>query len=215
MARAYDSASRSAPGVEALEARELTNAASVLARAFRDNPGITAMLGTKNPERRLSLLERLTPVLTRAYRDHAEAWIVRAPDGTIAGVALTAAPDGYPPRPAMELQIAWDVMRALPLVTTARLGVSDAILRHYHMQGRHHYLFMLGVSPERQGQGYGGALLRALSTRANDGRLPCYLETDKLSSVRLYERHGYVVTRQRTFPGLPDLTLWCMRREPR
>jgi len=173
------------------------------------------MLGTKNAERRLSLLERLTPVLTRAYLEHAEAWVVRAPDGAIAGVALAAAPGGYPPRPAMELQIGWGVMRALPLVTVARLGVGDAILRHYHMEGRHHYLFMLGVSPEQQGQGYGSALLRALSARADDGRLPCYLETDKLSSVRLYERHGYVVTRQRTFPGFPDLTLWCMRREPR
>lgn len=201
--------------VEALERPELISAASVLARAFRDNPGFTAMLGTNSQGRRLSLLERLTPVLTQAYLDHAEAWVVRDQDGAIAGVALTAAPDVYPPRLAMELQISWGVMRALPLVTVARLGVGDAVLRHYHMEGRHHYLFMLGVDPVRQGRGYGGALLRALSTRADDGHLPCYLETDKLSSVRLYERHGFVVTRQRTFPGFADLTLWCMRRDPR
>jgi ribosomal protein S18 acetylase RimI-like enzyme len=211
----YSHAPRRPPTVEALPPGELPAAASVLARAFRDNPGFVAMLGTRRAERRLSLLERLTPVLTRGYCDYGRAWVARDADGAIAGVALTAPPGVYPPRLAMELQINAGVVRAMPWITAARLGVADRILQHHHMKGRHHYLFMLGVDPTRQGQGFGGALLRELGTHADEDQLPCYLETDKLSSVQLYERHGYAVTHRRGFALFPDLTLWCMQRAAR
>lgn len=193
---------------------ELPAAAAVLARAFCDNPGIVAMLGTRSPARRLALLQRLTPVLARVYREHGAAWVARARDGGIAGVALVAPPGVYPPRMPMAWQLTWGVVRNLPLPTAARLGVTDQILRHHHVRTRHHYLFMLGVDPARQGQGHGGALLRALNERAATTGLPCYLETDKLTSVRLYERHGYVVTRERKFSRQSDLTVWFMERPP-
>jgi GNAT superfamily N-acetyltransferase len=203
------------PAVETLQPAELPAAAGVLARAFRDNPGFVAMLGTHRAERRLSLLERLTPVFARVYQHHGRAWVVRDADGAIAGVALTAPPGVYPPRVAMELELTAGVMRAMPWLTAARLGVADRILRHHHMKGRHHYLFMLGVEPTRQGQGFGGRLLREVGAHADENHLPCYLETDLLSSVRLYERHGYAVAHQRAFKRFPGLTLWCMERPAR
>jgi hypothetical protein len=41
--------------------------------------------------------------------------------------------------------------------------------------------------------------------------VPCYLEADKHSSVKLYERHGYRVESEEVLPKV-DLRLWYMKK---
>jgi ribosomal protein S18 acetylase RimI-like enzyme len=67
------------------------------------------------------------------------------------------------------------------------------------------------VEPARQGQGLGSTLLESLSTKAQADEVPCYLETDKPSSVKLYERHGYRVESEVVLPKI-ELRLWLMKR---
>ncbi|MGD6743370.1 GNAT family N-acetyltransferase [Streptomyces sp. BH106] len=83
-----------------------------------------------------------------------------------------------------------------------------------HPVGRAHaYLWMIGVTPERQGQGLGTALMAPVLERCDREGLPAYLEASNPRSRELYERLGF------TFTGtpieLPDgPTIWPMWREP-
>ncbi|WP_306323438.1 MULTISPECIES: GNAT family N-acetyltransferase [unclassified Streptomyces] len=83
-----------------------------------------------------------------------------------------------------------------------------------HPVGRAHvYLWMIGVTPARQGQGLGTALMAPVFERCDREGLPAYLEASSPRSRRLYERLGFVVTGTPIeLPGGP--TMWPMWREP-
>lgn len=87
-------------------------------------------------------------------------------------------------------------------------------LHHDHAGDPHWYLSAIGVEPERQGQGIGGALMQPILERADADRLACYLETHVESNVRLYEKHGFGIARKAEVPGHP-IPVWAMLRRPR
>lgn len=67
----------------------------------------------------------------------------------------------------------------------------------------------LGVHPESQGQGLATALLLfGFSTVAAHGAQRIALETSDPRNVRLYERHGFMVTSSTERPGAPPI--WHM-----
>lgn len=77
----------------------------------------------------------------------------------------------------------------------------------------HSYLLMIGVSPQRQGEGVGAELIRAELDRCDRDGVPAYLEASSARSRTLYERLGF------RFLGsaveLPDgPSMWPMWREP-
>ena len=74
----------------------------------------------------------------------------------------------------------------------------------------------IGVHPDYQGQGIGGALLRALLRRADEIGAPVLLEvrTDNTNAIALYERYGFAnlgVRRGYYEPSGADA--YTMRRE--
>jgi GNAT superfamily N-acetyltransferase len=83
-----------------------------------------------------------------------------------------------------------------------------------HPAGRaHEYLWMIGVAPERQGEGLGTALVRSVLDRCDREGLPAYLEASNADSRRLYERLGFALTgRPLDLPDGPRM--WPMWREP-
>ena len=81
------------------------------------------------------------------------------------------------------------------------------------MPGPHWYLFLLGVSPERQGQGVGSSLIEPVLRRASLDGLPCYLETQTSQNVSFYQKHGFTVVDQGEPRGL-GMPLWFMTRMP-
>jgi ribosomal protein S18 acetylase RimI-like enzyme len=98
-----------------------------------------------------------------------------------------------------------------------RLLAYDAIaaeLHHAHAPMPHWYLSAIGVEPDHQGKGIGGALMRPILERADAAGLPCYLETHRDSNVRMYEKHGFEVCRKVGVPGHP-VPVWAMLRGPR
>jgi ribosomal protein S18 acetylase RimI-like enzyme len=97
------------------------------------------------------------------------------------------------------------------LTRAFRFARIDQEMRKRHPHYRHFYLWFLGVEPERQGQGLGSMLLSSLAEKARRDGSPCYLETDKQSSVRLYEKHGYRVENEEILKGL-ELKLWFMKK---
>ena len=83
------------------------------------------------------------------------------------------------------------------------------------MPDPHWYLWALGVAPEMQGQGIGGALLTPTLERADAEGMACYLETQTEENVGFYERRGFDVLAADELPGQPvSVPMWYMAREP-
>ena len=76
----------------------------------------------------------------------------------------------------------------------------------------HWYLDLLGVAPDVQGQGHGGALLAELLERVDADDAPSYLETDRRASRAFYERAGYGVVGEERVLGV---RVWRMQRPAR
>jgi GNAT superfamily N-acetyltransferase len=92
--------------------------------------------------------------------------------------------------------------------------VRSALNAHHRELPPHWYLLYLGTRPARQGQGLGGALLRAVLDRCDAERLPAYLEATCERNIRLYRHHGFVEHGRLDMPpGCPPMTpMW---RDPR
>lgn len=75
----------------------------------------------------------------------------------------------------------------------------------------HVHLGPLAVDAHLQGQGIGSLIMREHCRRLDDDRDVGYLETDKRSNVRFYERFGFEVISEESVLGLPN---WFMRRAP-
>ena len=103
----------------------------------------------------------------------------------------------------------WD--RSIAVINAA-FEPADAAL-HRAVPEPHWYLDVIAVDPARQGRGIGGALLRAVSARADADRAPVVLLTFQPASLPLYERNGYVIVCDGIVPG-SELPWWGMRRDP-
>ena len=68
------------------------------------------------------------------------------------------------------------------------------MLEKHHPKAPHYYLFAVGVTPEAQGKGLGGAILREGLKRADEAGAMAYLENSNPKNTLLYERLGFRVT---------------------
>ena len=78
----------------------------------------------------------------------------------------------------------------------------------------HFYLEAVGVEPSHQGKGLGRALVQAGISRADETRVPCYLETYNPNNLGFYGSLGFsVVGSEKALPSAPHV--WGLLREPR
>ena len=83
-----------------------------------------------------------------------------------------------------------------------------------HPREPHYYLAFIGVEPEWQGRGLGGAVLAPVLERCDAEGMPAFLEASTPRNRALYERHRFTVTEEFTLGrGAPPQ--WRMWREPR
>ena len=68
------------------------------------------------------------------------------------------------------------------------------------------------VGPDYQGQGYASTLLKAMFTRIDNDRLPCFLETQNANNVPIYQHYGFKVVEESIVPNT-KVTNWAMLRE--
>jgi len=192
--------------VVAASATDVPVLAGVIAEAFFDLPP-SRWLVPDRAERR-----RIWPGYFRIYLEHAlAAGTVHTTPGRDAaalwipvGATPAEPPEGY--------------AAALARVTgpyADRFTAFDAALDARHPAAAHHYLAILAVRSDRQGQGTGTALLEAyhhlLDTRI---RQPAYLEASNERSRRVYLHRGYAdFGPPVVLPGGPSL--FPMVRNPR
>ena len=187
-------------------------AATVLLRAFADDPGLRFVL--PDPVAR----ERLGHALAHAVLRYAlRCGTPLATPGAVRGVALWFAPDA--PIPTHEDLIETGLAAIPDRIGPAAWGRFQRLLDHLdalhplHAPEPHWYLAMLGVDPAWQRRGIGESLLRPIFAAADRGGLCCYLEAPTAENARYYERRGFRVLAETDVPD-SGVHVWLMRRDP-
>jgi GNAT superfamily N-acetyltransferase len=194
--------------IRKIELDDVPPIARALARAFEDDPVMSWIF--RSESERLGRLERAFALFLQ------KIWLPRdecyATD-RLFGAALWLPPGKW--RVSMRTQL-----RLLPSMLSVagrnlpRLSMALQLIEKKHPEERpHYYLAVLGVEPELQGRGFGGALMQPVLSRCDRERIPAYLESSKRRNVVLYERHGFEVVEEVRLPrGGPPI--WRMWREP-
>jgi len=65
----------------------------------------------------------------------------------------------------------------------------------------HQYVILLGVDPNKQGQGFGSRLMQHIIKASEEKGQPCYLETHGNKNVEFYKRLGFKVVSEGNVPG--------------
>lgn len=87
--------------------------------------------------------------------------------------------------------------------------------RKIHMGNKPYiYVMIVGVSPQFQGKGVGGKLLRAVIAESEKTGLPIYLETGTPNNVAMYEHLGFIVLDKIAVPKL-NVPQWELVRYPK
>src|SRR5579884_1581184 len=173
-----------------LTVQQLAQATAMIGRAFHKDPlSIYIYPDETERARRLPLMFNIPLRYALRYGE-----VTTTPE--IAGAACWLPPE------RVNVSV-WRILRAGALINGLKMGLSglrridnsENYTRNMHhrcITEPHWYLWVLGVDPSRQGQGIGGALLRAGIERADASHLPCYLETMNPDNVSLYQKFGFV-----------------------
>lgn len=194
--------------IRKLDADDVPRIAQALARAFEDDPVMTWIF--RDDADRIARLERAFALfLRRIWLPQDECYAAER----LFGAALWLPPDKWHLGAGAQL-------RLLPSMITVtgrnlvRLVSVLQLIEKKHPRDPHYYLAVLGVEPEMQGRGFGGALMQPVLAGCDRDRIPAYLESSKRRNVVLYERHGFEVVEEVRLPrGGPPI--WRMWRAPR
>lgn len=199
-------------GIVALTEDDIEKAGAVLARAFLSNP-LIAHVFTEEEER-----ERLSAIQFSAFIRYGFLAGIASTTDAVDSVAVWLPPDASEMDAEMMAKAGIDKLPTL-------LG-EEAFSRLMTLLGRcgelrqrdadfpHWYLTLIGVEPERQGQGIAGSLLRPLLGRADGDGLPIYLETAAPENVPFYQKYGFEVLVDEVEPSSGVRLLTFLRRPP-
>ncbi|MFH9433981.1 GNAT family N-acetyltransferase [Streptomyces rochei] len=150
----------------------------------------------------------------------ADGWIELTEDGAACALWLSVPGEEDTPQepdeePAEEAEDVPAQVREAVDPDNERVESIARLTEDIHPSGpAHAYLWMIGVAPERQGEGLGTALIASVLDRCDRDGLPAYLEASSERSKGLYERLGFACTGR--VLHLPDgPRMWPMWREPR
>lgn len=183
-----------------------------LARAFRDDPMITWLVGDVPDGAREDVIVSafMRPALQAAVR-RGHTYTLDGGEFGLAGGALWAPPDHGIFDEASGAALAAALAEQAGDAAVGRLVTLAETVRALHPEGAHFYLFILGAA--EQGRGVGAELLRPVLQRCDADGLPAYLESSSARNVPFYRRQGFEVVWEQAPDGGPVLRgMW---REPR
>ncbi len=193
-----------------LTAPQIPAAGATLARAFHDDPLMRYAIPDAAERTRL-----LPDMYARMIRFGVLAGEVYTTAEAIEGVALWMPPNAKWAREHIEAS----GMAQMP----ALIG-DDAYQRYRDVVGREWqarerdiktpcwYLFLLGVEPNSQHRGLGGALMRPAIERADAESIACYLETENERNVAFYRKHGFELIVNGEEAGVSGVRFWTFQR---
>jgi GNAT superfamily N-acetyltransferase len=89
-------------------------------------------------------------------------------------------------------------------------GVTE--VRKRHITAPHWFLMIIGVVPEHRGKSLASALLNPLLAKIDEAGLPCYLDTELVRNLTLYQRFGFHVVEEGVIEGT-GVYSWGMLRD--
>jgi ribosomal protein S18 acetylase RimI-like enzyme len=201
------------PQITRLDPSAVPQAAPVQARAFFDDPGF-AFTFPDEPSRP----ERLTWLMQVGISYGAKYGHVSTTAGQMVGHAVWLPPGDTSISDERLAEFGFaEAPEAMGALALERFGGFMELMGVHHerlMPEPHWYLMILGVEPDRQGEGIGSSLIASTLTQADAGDLPCYLETAKEKNLAFYRRHGFEVAHEDDIPG-GGPRVWMMKRPRR
>jgi GNAT superfamily N-acetyltransferase len=196
-----------------LAAAQIPAASATLARAFHDDPLMVHAIA--DPAERARLLPHVYASMIRFGLLTGEVY---ATAGALEGVALWLPPNAKWTRENIEASGMHQL--ATLIGAGAYQRYRDVVGREWQarerdMTGECWYLFLLGVDPNRQRRGLGGALMRPVLERADTERLTCYLETENERNVAFYLKEGFDLIVNGEEAGCSGVRFWTFRRTPK
>jgi GNAT superfamily N-acetyltransferase len=182
---------------------EMLQAVASIVAAFITDP--LARFAWPSPHEHLHGMPLVTQEFGRGSFEHGAAYVT----ANFCGAALWLPPGVHPNSEALERL--WR--------DTAKPEHLDDVLAtfekmdEWHPKEPHWYLPIVGVEPNAQGNGFGGALMRCGVARCDQERAMAYLESTNPRNISLYERHGFEVMGEIQIGAGPLVT--PMLRQPR
>ena len=196
-----------------LVVRDTLNAATVLARAFSQDPLWLHLL--PDARQRVLVLRQSFRATLPWYIQQGQTYGVGQP---LDGVAIW--------RPPLSSRASWTPFlnpSTLTLLFSPLLRVFGRALPIFtqfermhtqYVQEPHYYLSTIGVVPERHGQGCASLLIKPVLALADKEGYPSYTETMTPSNVPLYEHYGFICQEEYRVPDT-RLTIWSLYRPAR
>jgi ribosomal protein S18 acetylase RimI-like enzyme len=188
----------STPKVSLLFPEQYVKAATVLGRAFVNDPLTRAIVVTGDMPERVLRMTRLFEVILKSHQRAGQPVLGVMHEGRVAAVAIIE----QTVKPPSTASIVLHGMALLPaLGRVAGFGglvrsvtALDVLTRNRPIEP-HLYLNVLGVEPEHQGRHLGTALLEFIREQASlrPELAGVYLETGTEANVSYYTRFGYRV----------------------
>ena len=187
---------------------ERSRLVGVLARAFYDDPVLSWFF--RDDSRRLGQLEGVFGLLgSKAWFPHDLTYTT---DGVV-GAAIWVPPDRWRVGVLDQVRMSPGFVSSLGLRDLPRALRGFNLMESKHPHDTHYYLPLVGVEPNWQGKGLGSALLQPMLERCDGEGVAAYLEATSPRNRACYERAGFVVVEEFSYPKGPPM--WPMRREPR
>jgi ribosomal protein S18 acetylase RimI-like enzyme len=185
--------------------KDVKQLSHVLARAFDDEP-IYRWVFPDEDSRRENGSRFFRVFLNNTLRDG----LVHTTE-QLDGASLWAVPGrpsgGFLSRMSLIFQMTWILGKRASYV-----GRELGQLERSRPHKAHWYLSFLGTVPDRQGNGIGTALLRAVLSHCDEKQLTAHLITATEENVAYYEHRGFRVTQTSELPHGPSA--WSMTRQP-
>lgn len=192
-------------GVRKATSADVPAVASMLARAFDDDPFINFLM--KQDGQRQARIARWALIAATDSIALGETYVTESR----AGAALWTPPGN--PHAVPFLQRLRLMSKFAGPLGALRLMRPLAYLDTKTPHEEHIYLRILGVEPSMQRRSLGSRLMEPVLARCDEEGMPAHLFCTKRHNVSLYERHGFHVLEEVKLPAAPPV--WMMWREPR
>ena len=196
--------------VRELDDADLKQAIGVVARGMRDNPIHIAAFGV-DADIRLDRLSRMFAVALPLVRTRG-VLLGALKNGVIVGVTGMIAPGRCQPSLSEKISLVPRLVPALGRASFTRVGRWMGEWARHDLKEPHWHLGPVAVDAHLQRTGIGSLLMDEYCARLDRARAVGYLETDKDSNVRFYERFGFGTIET---AAVLDTTNWFMRRAAR